>query len=962
MKTLETIKVVLDATSEPLKKTIQTARREIDGFAKTADSQTKKVGAQMDKTASPAKRIAESIKEMNRQIKAFSAQAQVDAGIKKYTDDYLDLQSNIRLTGKSLEDLTNQAETFSDTDKFEMSQEFKEIQEQVEAAKLKLEEFVSEKNKMESDAMGAPISHWDSYKKLQKDIEETTNEIKYLEGEMEAMKSDGTDKVETRKWKSIKDSIAQARAERERYKAAAASQEASGAHIENVTKGFSSGSNIQAAVATAKSAVGLIGPAFSSAQRYVIGLKNSVAGVVQQIPFIGRLVTESSYLAKKGFSLMSFAASKVGAGILRAGGAAASLIKRFASGLPIIRNFTGQANRMGMTGRGLGGIFRTIGMSARFMFASFVIMGAINSAKEGFQNLSKESSTTNANLSLLKTQLAQLKNSLATAFEPILSIVTPYLSHLIDMIIGATNAIAQFFAALTGKTSYNVAKRVNKDYAAGLNDSADAANNANKANQDLKRTLMGFDEVNKLDDSSDSGSAGSGGGSGSSGGDLFATETVGSQFSNMVDMVKEAWKNADFTGIGTIIGGKINSMLEGIPWDGIKTTAGKIAKSVATFLNGAIGEIDWNLVGKTVAEGINTALEFGYNFVTTFDWTKLGKAIGDSINGLIENIDWVKAGKTLSDGFKGILDTISTALETVDWKQVGKSVGEFLTNIDWSGALASAGEVVVNAFIAVLDFTDGLFESICDGIKDVDWLEVAKDAWDLFKDAWELVGVVISVAISLVKSGWSLISSFVGTIVTVAVSLIKAGWTTIISFIGNVVSVAISLIKKGWSKLSNFIGTTVSVGVKLAKKGWKSLKDWIGGLTQTLKLKLPKIKIDWGTKKFAGWEIKYPKGFKTYATGGFPEEGPFYMNRGEIAGKFSNGKGVVANNQQITTGIANAVGPAVYAAMMAAMQANGGNASKVVVTIEPDAKGIFRIVRTEAQNYTNSHGVSPFPV
>ena len=31
------------------------------------------------------------------------------------------------------------------------------------------------------------------------------------------------------------------------------------------------------------------------------------------------------------------------------------------------------------------------------------------------------------------------------------------------------------------------------------------------------------------------------------------------------------------------------------------------------------------------------------------------------------------------------------------------------------------------------------------------------------------------------------------------------------------------------------------------------------------------------------------------------------MNRGELAGKFSNGKSVVANNQQITTGIKMAV-------------------------------------------------------
>ena len=36
------------------------------------------------------------------------------------------------------------------------------------------------------------------------------------------------------------------------------------------------------------------------------------------------------------------------------------------------------------------------------------------------------------------------------------------------------------------------------------------------------------------------------------------------------------------------------------------------------------------------------------------------------------------------------------------------------------------------------------------------------------------------------------------------------------------------------------------------------------------------------------------------------------MNQGEIAGKFSNGKSVVANNQQIVDGIAQGV----YQAMM----------------------------------------------
>lgn len=58
--------------------------------------------------------------------------------------------------------------------------------------------------------------------------------------------------------------------------------------------------------------------------------------------------------------------------------------------------------------------------------------------------------------------------------------------------------------------------------------------------------------------------------------------------------------------------------------------------------------------------------------------------------------------------------------------------------------------------------------------------------------------------------------------------------------------------------------------------------------------------------KNSGLGIQYNP-ISTYANGGFPEEGPFYMNRGEIAGKFSNGKSVVANNQQITDGIKYAV-------------------------------------------------------
>lgn len=46
---------------------------------------------------------------------------------------------------------------------------------------------------------------------------------------------------------------------------------------------------------------------------------------------------------------------------------------------------------------------------------------------------------------------------------------------------------------------------------------------------------------------------------------------------------------------------------------------------------------------------------------------------------------------------------------------------------------------------------------------------------------------------------------------------------------------------------------------------------------------------------------------RAYATGGFPEDGLFYANHGELVGQFSNGRTAVANNEQIVEGISEGV-------------------------------------------------------
>lgn len=63
----------------------------------------------------------------------------------------------------------------------------------------------------------------------------------------------------------------------------------------------------------------------------------------------------------------------------------------------------------------------------------------------------------------------------------------------------------------------------------------------------------------------------------------------------------------------------------------------------------------------------------------------------------------------------------------------------------------------------------------------------------------------------------------------------------------------------------------------------------------------------------AGTTMMVSQAIPRYATGGFPEDGLFFANSGEMVGQFSNGRTAVANNDQIVTGITQGV----YSAMMA---------------------------------------------
>ena len=153
----------------------------------------------------------------------------------------------------------------------------------------------------------------------------------------------------------------------------------------------------------------------------------------------------------------------------------------------------------------------------------------ISSVKEGFKNLAQYSSEYNTAMSDMKSGAAQLKNGLAAAFEPIVTMAIPYITRLIDWLNKAIEKVGQFLAALSGRTTYTRAKQQMIDYAESIDSAAKSA----------KRALAPFDQLNVIA-KQDTSSKGSGGEL--TGADAFETAEIDDGVLAAAEKVKEVLK------------------------------------------------------------------------------------------------------------------------------------------------------------------------------------------------------------------------------------------------------------------------------------------------------------------------------------------------------------------------------------------------------------------------------------
>ena len=159
--------------------------------------------------------------------------------------------------------------------------------------------------------------------------------------------------------------------------------------------------------------------------------------------------------------------------------------------------FSSNSNKVTAGTNRMTGSTNAFGQSMKYLLPSLVVYqllgGAITKMASGMMSALK----TNDQFS---SSLNQIKVNLMTAFYPIYTAILPALNALMSTVAQLTGQLASFIAMLFG-TTYDAAKQGASglyDNIQALNDTGSSANKANEKVKKLQRSLMGFDQINKL--------------------------------------------------------------------------------------------------------------------------------------------------------------------------------------------------------------------------------------------------------------------------------------------------------------------------------------------------------------------------------------------------------------------------------------------------------------------------------
>jgi len=616
------------------------------------------------------------------------------------------------------------------------------------------------------------------------------------------------------------------------------------------------------------------------------------------------------------------------------------------------------------------------------MLLRSVLYSGLKAVREGFGQLAKEDTKFNKSMSKMYSALMTLKNAFVAAFAPIVETVSPYITTLLNMLTSVVTKVTQVIASLTGSSSATIAKKLTLDYADAMDESSDSTDKATKSNKEYKNSLMGFDEINKLNGDKSSSSDGSAD-------DNFTTQFTTGGANDLAKKIKSAWENADFTNIGEIISSKIVGMLQGIDWEKIKSYAFKGGKSFATLINGIFkytnedGNTLASSVGETVGEAFNTLTNFIYGYVSNFDWENIGDEFGNCINKIFTTVDWETSAKTLSDGILGLLKLIKTTILTIDWFNIGEIIADYLINLDLGAILSSLIETLGALAGGLLAAIGGFLGELAYKYFEP-YINAAKEGG--VNIAWGILIGILNIFNEIPK--WIAENIFIPFIEGICEAFGIASPAKEMKpygehIINGLIEGMGDIWQKAKEKFENF-KTKISSWFTEKKNSFRqwgsdlvtNIKDGIGDIWSKVKSKFSdfwssiknylgsktlKLSVEWDTTSVVGQALSkvglqgLPK-LSFYESGGFPNIGELFVaneHGAEMVGSLNN-RPAVANNQQIENALENAI----YRGMTAA-GANGGRSINLNVTVPLDEAVLGRAMVDYHNGYVRITGESP---
>lgn len=560
--------------------------------------------------------------------------------------------------------------------------------------------------------------------------------------------------------------------------------------------------------------------------------------------------------------------------------------------------------------------------------AAYTVINSITKAfQDGFQNMYAYSASFSGSfarsMDSLATSVLYLKNSIASAFAPIVNSLAPVLDTLISKVITLFDYIAQLMAALSGKSTYTKAIKSATKFSESIS----------TATKNLKRFTLCFDELNIL--GSDSG----GGKSVPDYGSMFDEAQVDSKIAavaaklkKVFDWIKESIKNVKIVAgeVWDLLGDAIQKVdlthgIAALATGAILAFSGaSVPIGIALMATGVAGIVagespQWDFLSDNVKQVIQ-------EIVTILTWGML------AVGAILAFTGNIPLGVALMVGGAWILGTSTIP----NWGELPDNIKRAVTTITsiMGGALLATG--------AILAFTGNLPLGIA------------------------LIAIGATALATAVALNWDAVTNFLKKALSavtaiVSGSLMALGVLLMLSGVG--VPLGLAVLAAGlagsytaWKLDDNPITRFV-----------KNMANSIIGVINTVIDAVNKLfHIDFKGLKIAGAQIipafnvqlvTVPK-IKKFADGGFAHEGELFIAREagpEMVGRIGNHT-AVANNEQIV----DAISTGVYRAVTDAMGGNkGGN---ITLVVQMDSDVVYRNVVKRNNETVRITGKSPLLV